>query len=507
MPLIRRLLIARGACLALALAGCGTDPENAGAAGAATSARTPAHAEPTLYGRWRIIGIDGSAPLQFEGTDASRPHLIFSRSRYGGSTGCNSFGGTGLLVGRRWFGEPPMATQQGCGRLTAQEQAIIGIASSGPQIAFTGPGEATLASAAGSLRLRREAGPEPEPNEPAPMPLAGTVWEVGSIDGRPVGEAGRRERARLSFEADRWHLDAGCSGLSGPWRQVGGAVTMEIASSQPTGCSSTLKAQDDSIRAMVAAGPHYVVGPNRELVIGGGDHWLTGWFDRTVEREAAESLRGEWRVKTVDGASPKAMPRPPSVIFGKSSYAVWDGCNHSEGIMLVVAGQLFTRGSGVSTLANCMPDPMRGRVPAIVGSNPRIAKTDGGGIALVAPSGTLRLKRVSARESGTLEQIGLHAPRTITLSNPPARLVLGKGGRFAVELRCGNIEGDWRGGQPARFSPDPLERTAPDCARGPGSEASRLSRFFTGNVLAVTGPNRDIVLLVNEDQSIAGRAD
>jgi hypothetical protein len=32
-----------------------------------------------------------------------------------------------------------------------------------------------------------------------------------------------------------------------------------------------------------------------------------------------------------------------------------------------------------------------------------------------------------------------------------------------------------------------------------------LSQFFTGNVLAVTGPNRDIVLLVNEHRSIAGR--
>jgi hypothetical protein len=32
-----------------------------------------------------------------------------------------------------------------------------------------------------------------------------------------------------------------------------------------------------------------------------------------------------------------------------------------------------------------------------------------------------------------------------------------------------------------------------------------MSQFFTGDILSVTGPNRDIVLLVNEDQSIAGR--
>lgn len=398
-----------------------------------------------------------------------------------------------------------MATQQGCGHLTAQEQAILAIASSGPAVAFQGAAEATLASSAGSLRLRREAAPEPEALEPAPMLLAGTAWEVVGIDGRPVGELSRRRRARLSFEADRWTLDAGCSPLGGPWRQAGRAVIMETSSRQPAGCSPTLKAEDESIRAMIAAGPHYVVGPNRELVMGGGDHWLTAWFDRGLEREAAALLRGEWRVEAVDGVAPKDMPRPPSLIFGRASYAVWDGCNHTEGILLVVAGQLFTRGSGASTLANCMPDPMRGRVPAVVGSNPRIAKTDGGGIALVAPSGTLRLKRVSGRAFGTGEQIGLRAPGNITLLNPRGRLALRSGGRFAVELRCGKVEGEWRGGQPSRFSPDPLERTAPDCDRSPGSEASRVSRFFTGDVLAVTGPNRDIVLLVNEGRSLAGR--
>jgi heat shock protein HslJ len=505
MSMIRSVLLAQIFGVALASAGCGGDPQKESAAGAAAPANALVEAQPMIYGRWRIIAINGSAPLQFGGTEASQPHLSFSSSRYGGSTGCNSFGGTGLLVGRRWFGEPPMATQQGCGHLTAQEQTIMRIASSGPAIAFQSRAEATLTSRTGSLRLRREDGLEPEELEPPQMLLAGTSWEVGSIDGNPVGELNRRTRARLTFEADRWSLDAGCSPIRGGWRQSGRAIIMDIASKQPSGCSPLLKAEDDSIRAMVAAGPHYVVGHNRELVMGGGDHWLTAWFDRQLEREAGDILRGEWRVDAVDGAVPKAMPRPPSLIFGKHSYAVWDGCNHTEGILLVVSGQLFTRGSGMSTLANCMPDPMRGRVPAIVGSNARVAKTDNGGIALVSPSGTLRLSRMSSRGFGTSEQIGLRAPRTIDLLNPAGRLILRSGNKFTVELSCGKIEGEWRGGQPARFSPNALERTAPACDRSPDSEASRLGQFFTGNVLAVTGPNRDIVLLVNEIRSIAGR--
>jgi heat shock protein HslJ len=382
----------------------------------------------------------------------------------------------------------------------------MGIASSGPAITFQGAMEAALASEAGSLRLRREARPEPATFDPALMLLVGSSWQVGSIDGRPVGELTRRDRARLSFDADSWKLDAGCSRMTGRWRQAGQAVTMEISSKQPSGCNAYLKAEDDAIRAMIAAGPRYVVGPNRELVMGGGDHWLTGWVDPANGREAAATLLGEWQVESVDGTAPKAMPRPPSLIFGRSSYAVWDGCNHSEGIMLVVGGQLFTHGSGVSTLASCMPDPMRSRVPAIVASNPRIARMDGGGIALVAPSGTLRLARLSSQQFGSLEQIGLRGPRTIALLNPSGRLVLQAGGKFTVELQCGKLEGQWRSGQPARFSADRGEGGAPACDWSPGSEASRLRRFFTGNVLAVTGPNRDIVLLVNHARSIAGRA-
>lgn len=506
MSSTRPVRIAQFAWAALFATSCGTGAGDSNAVSARDTEATAAQAhEATLYGGWTVTAINGTAPLRSGTADPTRPSLFFAPARYEGYTGCNSFGGTGLLVGKRWFGEPPIATEQGCGDLTAQEQVIIGIASGGPAIALQGSTEATLTGAAGSLRLRREAEPEREALEPAPMLLAGTRWEVGGIDGHPVGVLSRRERARLIFEADRWTLDAGCSLLSGPWRQAGGAVAMRIASKQPSGCGPTLKAEDDSIRAMIAAGPRYVVGFNRELVMGGGDHWLTGRFDRSREREAADGLRGEWRVDAVDGAAPKAMPRPPSLIFGKAGYAVWDGCNHTEGVSLVVAGRLFTRGSGVSTMALCPTDPLRARIRGIVASNPQFARTSSDGMALVSRAGTLRMTRLSGRDFGTLKQLGLRAPRTISLLGPRAELMLLGGGRFAVALDCGRVEGNWRGGQPARFSPDPFERTAPNCPGGPGSAAFRLSRFFTGDVSAVTGPNRDIVLLVNEGESIAGQ--
>ncbi len=489
----------------LVAAGCGIVSEEPGAAGAGPAQAAEKEApEPTLYGRWTITAINGSAPLRFPTAEAAQPSLVFSPTRYGGSSGCNSFGGTGLMVENRWFGEPPMATQQGCADLEGQEETIFAIAASGPSIRFLGASEAVLTSRAGSLRLRRE-GDGPAVPEPRPMLLAGTRWQVGTIDGNPLPAPGGRHTRLLSFEADRWTLTGWCAPLAGSWRQAGEVVTMEMTPQPPRTCGPAQAAADEALRAMFAAGSRYVVGPNRELVMASGEHWLTGEFDRGFVGGGGIDLRGEWRIDTIDGAAPAARERPASLAFGRAGYAIWNGCNHSEGILLIHARQLFTLGSGVSTLALCPPDPLAARIGRIVGGNPRIARTAEGGLALVSPSGTLRLTRISSRAFGTGEQLGLRAPATIRLRDPQARLELLAGGRFAVVLDCGRIEGEWRGGQPARFSPGPLERTAPSCSHDPGSSAFRLSQFFTGDVLAVTGPNRDIVLLVNEDQGIGGR--
>lgn len=486
---------------ALASAGCGAGPQDGGRADAPVPQRAEAEA-PTLYGRWTIVAVNGAPPLRL-GAEHAAPYLLFARSSYGGNSGCNSFGGTGLLVGDRWFGELPMSTAMGCGPLDAQERTIIGIAAGSPVVRFQEGDEAILTSTAGTLRLRREAGPGRAAREPEPMPLAGTAWLVRAIDG--VRPADRTTWGTLVFEADRWTMDGPCGPLSGGWRQTGQAVTIDVASPPTTACAPAARAADGALRAMIAATPRYTSGPNREFVMGGGEHWLTGDFDRSFGKDAPVLLRGEWRLASVDGVAPAASPRPPSLAFGPASYAVWDGCNHSEGLLLIHARRLFTRGSGLSTLAQCTPDPTRARARAILAGHPRIAKTEGGGLALVAPAGTLRLARLSAKPFGSGELLGLRAPRAISLLDPEARLTLLDGKRFAIQLSCGRVEGQWRGGQPARFSTDPTDRSAPGCAQGPGSDAFRLSQFFNGDVLAVTGPNRDIVLLVNEDESIAGR--
>lgn len=123
----------------------------------ATAAATGAREElPSLYGRWRIVALNGTPPRSIGSDPRSRPSIEFAPDRYRGSTGCNSFTGAGLLSGGRWFGETPLQTEQGCGDLTRQEEAVIGIVSGGPAVAFEGGDVATLTAAKGTLHLRRE---------------------------------------------------------------------------------------------------------------------------------------------------------------------------------------------------------------------------------------------------------------------------------------------------------------------------------------------------------------
>jgi hypothetical protein len=219
-------------------------------------------------------------------------------------------------------------------------------------------------------------------------------------------------------------------------------------------------------------------------------------------------LVGEWRIVSADGATPPQGERPATLYFGPRAYAVWDGCRHSEGVAIATERQLFTHGSGVVTLANCPRDEVREKINAVVAASPRIARVEGNGIALISRAGTLQLRRVSAQAFGTSVEAGLRPGASFDLligNGGPARLRLGARDTFAVSLPCGTFEGRWRnargsGPDYARFSP---ERSPAGCGEGPA--AMQLYNFFTGNIIAAVGPNRDIALFVNNGKSIAAR--
>ncbi|HEX8568726.1 MAG TPA: META domain-containing protein [Caulobacteraceae bacterium] len=488
--------------LALALAACSAPPSSDAAEPRGEAER----AAPSLYARWSVLEVNGR-PARTLRSESERPEVSFSPSGYGGSTGCNSFGGMGLLVGNRWFADPAMATQQGCGELDQQESAIFTVLAGGPVLTWEGADVAVLRTADGTLRLRR-LGPLPPEREPSspPMLMAGTRWDLRTVDGAPI-DPRAKQPPRLTFEADRWTLEAPCSTRSGAWRQEEGAVVVEPATvSTSRACADALAGPGEALARAVEGRLSYVVGPNGEFVLAGRDHWVVGWGDPTFGGEAT-LLHGQWRVASVDGAVPPASERPAELGFGPGAFAVWDGCRHSEGVAIALERRLFTHGSGAVTAANCPADPVRAKINAVVAASPRIATTADGGLALVSRAGTLRLRRTSARAFGTGVETRLRTGRAFDLmtGGDPARLTLGPGDRFTLTMACGTVQGRWRtntfpGGSYARFGPD---RPAFDCENDP--TARRVQGFFMGDVHAAIGPNKDIALFVNRRDAMPAR--
>ena len=504
--------------VALVLAACSAPPPASSSDGSSGSAQRAAAAgeAPSLYGRWSIVEVDGAPARGLRSDLPIKPEASFAPGGYGGASGCNSFGGAGLLVGDRWFADPAMATQQGCGDLDRQESTIFTVLAAGPVLQWEGSDVVVLRAARNTLRLRR-IGPVQERGDRVlgaatesrePPLLAGTRWEFRMLDGAPLDMAGAKQPVRLALEADRWTLETPCATRTGAWRQSEGAVVLEPGPTTARACPAPLKAPSEALSRAVAGRLDYVVGPNDEFVLAGREHWLVGRGDRSLAREPADPLSGQWRVSAVDGVAPPASERPPELTFGGGGFGVWDGCRHSEGVAITFGRQLFTHGSGVVTMANCPADPVRAKINSVVGSRPRIGLTADGGRALVSQAGTLRLQRVSSRTFGTGVETRLRSGRAFDLmagDAGPARLTLGPGDTFTLTLRCGTMNGRWRSasglsGPYTRFGPD---RPPQGCDGD--QEATRLSHFFIGDVQAAIGPNNDIALFVNRGRGLPAR--
>jgi hypothetical protein len=253
----------------------------------------------------------------------------------------------------------------------------------------------------------------------------------------------------------------------------------------------------------------YVVGPNGEFVLANAEHWTTGQRDRKLAAETPDLLSGRWRITSIDGGEvPPPRERPAELAFGSGFFGIWDGCRHSEGVAIVRDRQLFTHGSGVVTMANCPPDPVRTKINAVVTSSPRIARATGGGLALISRAGVLRLERTSSQPLGVGVQTRLRSGMAFDLpagQGRTARLTLGPGDRFTLALSCTTLRGRWRSdrapwGAYTRFGPD---GAPPDCADSPEEEP--LYGFFMGDVQTAIGPNHDIALFVSNGESRPAR--
>ena len=72
----------------------------------------------------------------------------------------------------------------------------------------------------------------------------------------------------------------------------------------------------------------YVNGPNGEILLAGGGHWMVGDLVRRGNSVSSE-LAGRYEVEDGLTAAQRNGAKPPELILTRRAYYMWDGCNHT----------------------------------------------------------------------------------------------------------------------------------------------------------------------------------
>jgi heat shock protein HslJ len=486
-------------------AACSSAPSAPTTPEPAASTRSAEPAAPALLGQWRIVALDGRAPLP--GHEGRPAMLTFDEYGYGGYAGCNSFGGQGLVHEGRFYAGFAMSTAMACGApLDGQETSVQRLLASGPRLEWLGPDRLVLTAPGRRLELERAGPLPPDRFLVAPIPLIGTAWRFGALDGRAIEMPGARSGPTLTVEGDRFTLETPCLASEGRWTQTGpGAVTLNPENRTARPCNPASRGQSEAWAEAMGGTLRYGTGPNGEILLAGGGHWMVGDLVRRGSSEAA-SLAGRYEVENGPTAAERNGARPAELILARNAYYLWDGCNRTEGLAIAFERQLFLHGSGLTTLANCLPGRDDAGFKRIVLSQPRIGRIPGG-LLLSSPAGAVRLRRTGDAPPGAggVTTRLLPGMRFTLLDQGGGTLAILPGSRFRLVQPCGVTEGLWRSAPgeidgAVRFGPD---RPAEACERDPAARA--LQRIFLGNVDVAIGPNRDIALFAGRFGAVPAR--
>jgi heat shock protein HslJ len=485
----------RSILLLLAVA-CSSGPSST----AATEPLTP-----RLLGQWRIVALDGRAPVA--GRDGRPPLLTFDEHGYGGYAGCNSFGGQGLYHQGRFYGGFAVSTAMACGQpFDGQETGVQRLLASAPRIEWIGSDRIVLTAPGRRLELART-GPLPADRLTVPpIPAIGTSWSFGALDGRAIDMPGARIGPRLTVEGDRFTFETPCLTTEGSWTQaVTGTVSLSPDRRTNRSCNPASRAQSEAWAQAMRGALRYGNGPNGEILMAGGGHWMVGDLVRRGSSEAA-SLAGRYEVERGPAAAQRIGAKPAELILARNAYYFWDGCNRTEGLAITFERQLFLHASGVSTLANCRPGGDALDFKRVTLAEPRIGRIPGG-IVLSSPAGAIRLRRTgdALPSGGGVSTTLLPGMRFTLLGEDSATLAILPGGRFRLTQHCGVTEGRWRSAPRElegmiRFGPD---RSPEACERD--LAARTLQRAFLGNVDVAIGPNRDVALFASRFGAVRAR--
>ena len=509
---VAALLLTLGACAAPSEPPPPPEPK----AEAAAPAPAATLGEATIFGRWRIVSLNGAPPSTGIGrTDGrDRPYLVFGPGSYGGNTGCNSFGGYAVLVGDRLYASGAMQTAIGCGTLMAQEEAILRALAASPSLALAPGGRLTLTSAGRSMVLERDAaGQQPPRSVETPTILAGTTWTVGGVDGEWLRNQGG---LTLSFEADRWTLNGPCGTRSGGWRQSGDRIDpMGAPTVAARPCPADAAALDGRIAALLVSPTRFATGPNGEILIGGGGHWLTGERPRADPTDDAPLLAGTWRIAAIDGAPP-ASGTEPGIAFGPRSYSGGTGCNGFQGHYLAHHRRFFT-GRTIQTQMGCGAlTTQERRIIALLDSAPAIARAGDGELALVDRQGRLLLHRTGTTASPPQGRFWTGVPLQAELTmldgqslrerytDPETRLRV-TAQRFDIYTGCARLGGIWRRRGPGiEFLTDPEEPPKGACGGALVERLQTFMRFMNGQARVLIGPSGELII-AGEEHWLTGR--
>jgi heat shock protein HslJ len=233
-----------------------------------------------LTGEWRIVSIDGQKVRPPAANLDKRPASIsFAPPFYGGSAGCNSLGGIGVIDGGHYFTAPGPQTLIGCPPdLMKLETAWNQTMRANPAILSTGRGSWQLRGGGHMLDLA-----DRRPSVIRPMPilesLAGTGWNLLEVDGHRLGYEPHATR-KLSFSRGVWCATDGCRTAHARFRQTAGRIVPASAElAQAAGRCKSDAAHIGTIARLMAAPAHYVTGPNGEFLMAGSGHWLVASRD------------------------------------------------------------------------------------------------------------------------------------------------------------------------------------------------------------------------------------
>ncbi|MCC2978258.1 META domain-containing protein [Sphingomonas sp. PL-96] len=407
-----------------------------------------------LEGRWPITAFDGRPPAAADhaGASSRAPSFTFTRTGYAATAGCNALGGIGTLHGARYYTMPGPQTAMGCLGGLAEREIMLGtVMRTSPTIMTVAEGEIQLSGGGHRLTLRRDPQAITPSADTAPM-LAGTRFQIQSVDGAVLEPRGGTEDRPLGFAAEDWRAKPACGTVSGKWRQDGWTVrATDIVVSQE-GCGASGSTTGSVVRELFASQPNFSVGPNGELLVAGGGHWIAAERDTSAAARDMPRLTGSWDIIRLDGQPLQANSpgeQHARLDFGAMGYTGSTGCNSISGDYVTRGSRLYTN-PGASTERGCGTlTTQESRIQALLRASPQISRT-GNDIQLIDEAGGMLIRRTSRTPNAVpsahplptrfvATAISLNGePMQNDVSGPKSRVTIA-GKEIRIDIGCGMV--------------------------------------------------------------------